>query len=141
MSQASIKLTIPFDLLINALAALDLKEKRQIWEWLGKQLTQAEMREPRTDYLARDNLTRKADTAQPAILEELKKLTSVERLIVIETALHLIRADIQKMDQQSPAWIERKQQLATAAASLLPDYTTDYELTSFTVLDNQEFHE
>lgn len=37
--------------------------------------------------------------------------------------------------------MERKRQLAAAAEALLPDYTSDAELTIFTVLDSEDFHE
>jgi len=75
---------------------------------------------------------------QGEILEELKKMTTAERLVVMETALRLIREDLQQTE--SP-WtpIERKQQLATAAEALLPDYQVGGELTVFTVLDSEDF--
>ena len=75
---------------------------------------------------------------QTEIMEELKKLTTVERLAVVEAALRLIREDLQEGDQ-SLTKIERKRQLAEAAKALLPDYTTDSELTAFTALDGEDF--
>jgi len=76
---------------------------------------------------------------QVAVLEELRKLTTTERLTVIETALHLIREDLQQLDR-SLAQAERKRQLAAAAEALLPDYAAGGELTIFTALDSEDFH-
>lgn len=73
------------------------------------------------------------------ILEELKKLSAKERLEVIEAALHLVQEDLQFIERPATP-SERKQQLAAAAVALLPDYTEDDELTSFTALDSQDFH-
>jgi hypothetical protein len=76
---------------------------------------------------------------QIEILEELKRLTTTERLTIIEAALHLIREDLQQMEQPLPR-IERKRQLAAAAEALLPDYATGGELTIFTTLDSEDFY-
>ena len=73
------------------------------------------------------------------ILEELKKLTTTERLTIIEAALHLIREDLQQVEQPL-ARTERRQQLAAAAEALLPDYAAGGELTIFTALDSEDFH-
>ena len=75
---------------------------------------------------------------QGEILEELKKLTTAERLVVMETALRLIREDLQQTERPLTP-IERKQQLAMAAEALLPDYQAGSELTVFTVLDSEDF--
>jgi hypothetical protein len=79
---------------------------------------------------------------QAEILQELKNLTTTERLAVIEAALHLIREDLQEESQAErlPTQSERRRQLAEAAKALLPDYTADGELTAFTALDHEEFH-
>jgi hypothetical protein len=77
---------------------------------------------------------------QVGILEEFKKLTTTERLAIIEAALHLIREDLQQIEQP-PAREERKRQLAVAAEALLPDYMSGRgELTIFTVLDSEDFY-
>jgi hypothetical protein len=76
---------------------------------------------------------------QVEILEELKRFTISERLTVVETALRLIREDLQQMEQPL-ARTERKRQLAAAAEALLPDYTADGELTIFTALDSEDFY-
>lgn len=73
------------------------------------------------------------------ILEELKKLTVIERLSIIEAALYLIREDLQQVEQPI-ARTERKQQLATAAEALRPDYAAGGELTIFTALDSEDFY-
>ena len=76
---------------------------------------------------------------QIEILEELKKLTTSERLAIVEATLSLIRQDLQKAEQLlGPT--ERKKQLSKAAEALLPDYETDSELTVFTTLDSEDFY-
>jgi hypothetical protein len=72
-------------------------------------------------------------------VEELKKLTTTERLTIIEATLHLIREDLQQVEQPL-ARTERRQQLAAAAEALLPDYVAGGELTIFTALDSEDFH-
>ncbi len=82
---------------------------------------------------------------QAAILQDLKILSTTERLTVIEAALHLIRQDLQQMDLP-PVRTEKKriddvrQQLAEAAKALLADYQAGGELTSFTALDSEDFY-
>ncbi len=76
---------------------------------------------------------------QMEILEQLKKLTTTERLTIIEAALHLIREDLQQVEQPL-ARAERKRQLAAAAETLLRDYSAGNELTIFTALDSESFH-
>ena len=76
---------------------------------------------------------------QVEILEELKRFTISERLTVVETALRLIREDLQQMEQPLSR-TERKRQLTAAAEALLPDYTADGELTIFTALDSEDFY-
>jgi hypothetical protein len=75
---------------------------------------------------------------QGEILDELKKLTTAERLAVMEAALRLIREDLRETERLLP-FIERKQQLTTAAEALLRDYQTGGELTAFTALDSEDF--
>ena len=76
---------------------------------------------------------------QKEILEELKKLTTAERLTIIETALHLIREDLRQVGRPSIR-MERRQRLAAAAEALLPDYKAGGELTIFATLDGEDFH-
>lgn len=75
---------------------------------------------------------------QIEILEELKKLTSTERLAVAEAALQLVRQDL-KLAYQPLSNTQTGQQMEAAAQALLRDYQTDPELTAFTVLDSEDF--
>jgi len=73
---------------------------------------------------------------QMEIMEELKRLTTAERLAIIEAALRLIREDLQRAEQPyAPGELRRR--LAAAAEALLPDYAAGGELTAFTVLDSE----
>lgn len=74
------------------------------------------------------------------ILEELKKLTPVQRLKIVEAALNLIGEDLQQVAQPQSLRTERKRELAMAAEALLPDYAAGGELTIFTALDKEDFH-
>ncbi|HEX30810.1 TPA: hypothetical protein ENG04_12095 [Candidatus Poribacteria bacterium] len=76
---------------------------------------------------------------QTEILEELRKFTISERLTIIETALRLIREDLQQVEQ-SLTRSEKRRLMATAAKALLQDYATDDELTIFTTLDGEDFY-
>jgi hypothetical protein len=76
---------------------------------------------------------------QVEILEELKRFTIPERLTIAETALRLIREDLQQVGRP-PTQTERRRQLAAAAEALLPDYAAGGELTVFTVLDSEDFY-
>ncbi len=76
---------------------------------------------------------------QVEMLEELKRFTIPERLTIAETALRLIREDLQQVGQPLTR-AERKRQLAAAAEALLPDYTAGGELTIFTALDSEDFY-
>ena len=76
---------------------------------------------------------------QIELLEELKKLTSAERLAVAEAALTLVREDLQRTAGQPLSRTQMSQQMAEAAKALLRDYQTDSELTAFTVLDSEDF--
>jgi len=75
------------------------------------------------------------------MLEELKKLTLTEQLALMEAALRLMREELQQRSQQLPAPDESTTRLAAAAQALLPDYTTDTELTSFTALNSEDVYE
>ena len=74
------------------------------------------------------------------MLDELKKLSLSDRLTIIESAVRLIRDDLQR-DEQAPEPDTRKQQLAVAAEALLADYSSNRELTAFTVLDGEDFYD
>jgi hypothetical protein len=79
------------------------------------------------------------DMRQREFLEELKKLPAAERLATIEAALHLLYDDLRQTKEPSTK-MKRKRQLAEAAKALLPDYSTDDELTAFKALDHEDFH-
>ncbi|ETW99364.1 hypothetical protein [Candidatus Entotheonella palauensis] len=75
------------------------------------------------------------------IREALNKLSLTERLSLMEDTLQLMREELQ-LHEPPPTEHDRKaQQLAAAAKALLPDYTADRELTGFTALDSEDFHE
>jgi ectoine hydroxylase-related dioxygenase (phytanoyl-CoA dioxygenase family) len=70
------------------------------------------------------------------IIDQLKQLTTAERLAVIEAATRLIREDLSQPDANENA---EDEQLARAAKALLADYQSDRELTAFTSLDGEDF--
>jgi len=70
------------------------------------------------------------------IIDQLKQLTTAERLAVIEAATRLIQEDLSQSGAKENAG---DAQLAEAAKVLLPDYQTDRELTAFTALDSEDF--
>ncbi|MDA0745633.1 MAG: hypothetical protein O2954_03890 [bacterium] len=74
------------------------------------------------------------------LLDELKRLSPEDRLELIEEALRLLKEDIRKQSQHVST-PNRRFQLAEAARVLLKDYEEDSELTSFTDLDGEAFHE
>lgn len=75
---------------------------------------------------------------QIEILQALKHMTNAERLTIAETALRLIREDLQ---QQFPTPAQLEQELAAAAEALREDYAPGGELTVFTTLDGEDFYE
>ena len=70
------------------------------------------------------------------IIDQLKQLTTAERLAVIEAATRLIREDLSQPEANENA---EDEQLARAAKALLADYQSDRELTAFTSLDGEDF--
>ncbi|HEV7796961.1 MAG TPA: hypothetical protein VGO73_02300 [Pyrinomonadaceae bacterium] len=69
------------------------------------------------------------------IIDQLKQLTTAERLAVIEAATRLIREDLSSFEGSENG----EEQLAQAANALLADYQSDRELTAFTSLDGDDF--
>jgi len=63
------------------------------------------------------------------IIDQLKQLTTAERLAVIEAATRLIREDLSQPEANENA---EDEQPAQAAKALLSDYQSDLELTAFT---------
>ena len=70
------------------------------------------------------------------IIDQLKQLTTAERLFVIEAATRLIREDLAQPEANENA---EDQQMALAATALLADYQSDRELTIFSSLDGEDF--
>lgn len=70
------------------------------------------------------------------IIDQLKQLTTAERLAVIEAASQLIREDLSLSEANENA---KDEQLSQAAAALLADYQSDRELTALTSLDSEDF--
>lgn len=70
------------------------------------------------------------------IIDQLKQLTTAERLAVIEAATRLIREDLSQPEANENT---EDEQLAQAAKALLADYQSDPELTAFTSLDGEDF--
>jgi hypothetical protein len=73
------------------------------------------------------------------IMEQLKKLTTAERLTVVEETLRSIREELEKIEKPV-ADTDLKRKLAAAAEALLPDYAPGGDLTVFTSLDGEDFH-
>ena len=74
---------------------------------------------------------------QSEIIKELTKLPESEILEVIEKSLQFIRGRFYGRDERTAI----QQQLKNAAKILIPDYSTDTELTVFTAIDSEDFHE
>jgi ectoine hydroxylase-related dioxygenase (phytanoyl-CoA dioxygenase family) len=70
------------------------------------------------------------------IIDQLKQLTTAERLAVIEAATRLIQEELSRPEGDENA---QDEQLAQAAEALLADYQSDRELTAFTSLDGEDF--
>ena len=76
---------------------------------------------------------------QYKIIDELKKLPESEILMILEKTLHFVREKSRQMEKQR--FKINKLQLTAAANALYKDYSTDDELTIFTELDSENFHE
>jgi hypothetical protein len=70
------------------------------------------------------------------ILQSLPHLTPIDQLKIAETALQLIQQDHQSLTRD-----QRRKQMAVAAMAAIEDYSTDRELTAFTALDGEDFHD
>jgi hypothetical protein len=71
------------------------------------------------------------------LLEQLKQLTDVERLEVIEVATRLIRQGL--APDTADVATERDRRLRAAAAGVKEMYEPGSELTEWTALDAEEF--
>jgi len=63
------------------------------------------------------------------LISEINKLPVGQRLTLIELMTKKIKEE------------EKKDQLSLAAERLFGDYSTDAELTAFTILDHEDFYE
>lgn len=135
MAQEFLRLPISFQTLINALAQLDTTEKRQLWRWLESQMSIASLRERQTDYSFPQ-----LETQHQEILQKLKMLPPSQRLAIVEATLQTLHEELEQ--GETPSYrAEQKKQLTLAAEALLADYNHDRELTIFTMLDSENFHE
>ena len=74
------------------------------------------------------------------IMEEIKKLEPIAQIDLAESTLRLVREDIRKAVVTKGTDGESRQ-LRQAASVLLTEYRSNHELTAFSVLDSEEFHE
>jgi len=73
------------------------------------------------------------------IMEQIRKLTTAERLTIVEKTLRSIREELRQIEKPlSDTDLKRK--LAKAAEALLADYASRGDLTAFTALDGEDFH-
>jgi hypothetical protein len=86
-------------------------------------------------FVAINPVRKEATMKQQKIIEELTKLPESEILFIMEKTLHIVREKFDKSET------EKKQQLKAAAKALYDDYANDEELTVFTALDSEAFHE
>jgi len=70
------------------------------------------------------------------ILELLTQLSPVERLSVLEAAIHQLRRDMARKLQA-----KQSAEMEAAAHALLEDYLHDPELTIFSCLDSEDWDE
>ena len=78
------------------------------------------------------------------LVDELRRLPLTERLTVLEMTLHEIREELGTASHALPAREftgDEDQQLREAALIALPLYEAGDELTAFTALDSEPFHD
>ncbi len=78
---------------------------------------------------------------QMEIIEEIKKLTLVERISLVEETMKLIGEDIGSRRKMLPNNDEIERQMERAAELLKEDYRSGGALTEFTALDGEDFDE
>lgn len=78
------------------------------------------------------------EMTQKQVIDQLRKLTTKERLLIAEEALRLIHQDLESTNVVTAETITKNQLLA-AAKNLFSDYGSDDELRSFTALDSEDF--
>ncbi len=72
------------------------------------------------------------------VLEQLKALTNPERLAVIEAATRLVREDLERQTRLAR---EKDRRLRQAAEAVKDLYEPGSELSEWTALDGEEFHD
>jgi hypothetical protein len=70
------------------------------------------------------------------ILQALADLQPTDQLKIAETALQHLQQNRQSLTKD-----QRRQQMEIAAIAATHDYSTNYELTAFTVLDGEDFYD
>lgn len=76
--------------------------------------------------------------------DQLRQLSVTDKLALIETLSRLVREDLAEMERKEVSRQRRARKraaLAETAQALCHDYATDPELTVFTALDSEDFHE
>ncbi len=73
-----------------------------------------------------------------SMLSEIIRLPIEDRIALIESVLASVRKDL---IPEKPSHDNSRQQMATAAEILCRDYLENRELTAFTALDSEDFHE
>jgi len=76
---------------------------------------------------------------QREIIEQIMNLPPAERLAIVEATLRSIREELGQV-QKPLNYAEKKRMLTAASKALLRDYTQGGDLTSFAVLDGEDFH-
>lgn len=75
---------------------------------------------------------------QAEMIQQMSKLTLIERLELVEVAVQQIRAELLEPAAQSS--VDRGERLRKAAELLRQDYLEDKELTAFSVLEGEDFY-
>ncbi len=70
------------------------------------------------------------------ILQALADLQPTDQLKIAETALQHLQQNRQSLTKD-----QRRQQMEIAATAAMNDYSTNHELTAFTVLDGEDFYD
>ena len=73
-----------------------------------------------------------------SIVDELRKLSILERLAAIEDVVQSIRDELQAGKELPTA--TPRERMAMAAQALVHEYATDPELTIWTSLDGEDIH-
>jgi hypothetical protein len=83
---------------------------------------------------------REDEMTHKELLTELERMSNEERLQVIEVAARLLRHEVDKPSPQVGRG-ELEKQLREAADLMRDEYAAGGELTAFTALDAEDFHD